>query len=278
MSGAQLTNELTALLVNRVPAWYHVDLAGYLDKAPITGDAGIELRGAPRLRLFASARQVQDRRTGFIFLGLADTTDTYSITVNANPPAVFDAAAGGAASAADIYDGIFDAFDALAIAAFNVEKLTDADGRTNGLKIYIDGSGDAAAPSTFAVTAFSTLGAGILLIHLEPTSFDMSLWITAVRGRSDGPPDAAHWVQIFSRDTVTFAGLFGYLDFDPTPLNKRCDMQLDTAGAERVAAVVGAFVPGNGSDAAGILPAFHIHLGPSTDETVDLSAQSGGNP
>lgn len=278
MAGQALTNTLSALLVNRIPGWKQVALVGHLTDPPISGtDVGFELLKAPRMRLFASAKLVQDRRTGFIFIGPggADTTATYTININAGGNSIFDAAAGGAASESDILNGIFDAVVASAYADFTIEQIQDTDGRTNGLLMYQDGSGDSGAPSTFVVTSFSSTGAGDMQVFAEADVFDLELWLTGSRGRSDGPPVDTHWLRVAEfkgTNEITRYGRWGFGPSQAVSVNGHVmDKLLDTAAAERVIAVISDFtLPGG--DAAATQPAFYVHLGPSTDETVDLTA------
>lgn len=280
MAGQQLTNQLSALLVNRIPAWHQIDLVGYLTGPPLAGtDFGIEAGDAPRTRVVASTKLVHDRRTGFIYLGPggADTTATYTIDINAAGPAVHDAAAAGDASASDILNGIKAAIDGVAPPSFSVTAILDSEGRTTHLQMESTGSGDTSAPSTFVVTAFNSSGSGDMQVYAETTTFDFDVWATWARGRSDGPPQSEHWIRIAAFDAVNFYGLGGGAAFSLVGAQAflTLDAQLDTAAVNRLAVSVRAFtLPGG--DAAGTRPAFYIHLGPSTDETVDLSAQSGG--
>lgn len=268
MAGQQVTNILAALLVNRVPGWYAADLLGHLTSPPLSGvDVGHELLNAPRARVFASSKLVQDRRTGFILLGAggADVTATYTVGFDGEGPSVYDANAGGAASASDIYDGIFDAMVATGYTSLLVEKVTDGDGNTIGLKIESTGSGDTSAPSTFAVNAFSATGAGDLHVFAEPVSFELELWVTAKRGTNDGPPAQDQWVRLVAWNTVTFVGIFGYLTNAPSGAAYHAYDLLNTAGAERIVPVIPSFVPVGGDDAA-TEPAFYVHIGPATDD------------
>lgn len=271
MAGQQTTNILAALLVCRVPGWYVVDLVGHLTSPPIAGtDTGFELLNAARSRIFASSKLVQDRRTGFIALGPggADVTATYSISIDATGPSIFDALAGGAASASDILDGIHDAIVATAPPGITIEKILDGEERTIALRYFSTGSGDSSAPSTFVVTSFSSTGAGDMQVFAEPTSFALEIWATARRGRNDGPPAADHWVCLAGWDVIDRVGIFGYAEALPGLAGRR-EQLLNTAGAERIIASIPSFVL-PGGDAALTQPAFYVHIGPATDEEIDF--------
>ncbi len=278
MSGQALTNLLSALLVGRVPKWTQVDIVNRLDFPPDAQSAGEVLGGSPRTRLFASTKRLQDRRTGFVFIKTQDTTATWTIGINSTD-SVFDAAAAFASSEADVYDGIFDAIEGNQphAPAISITKLTDSDGRTNGIRVESDPSGTYPADGIPTIVSFTNnvvTGAGVLGIYGEADDFDLQLWVTSVRGQSDGPPDAAQWVQIYAAtgtNAISSAGRFGVDGISGIAFGDTFDGLLDTAGAERLAAVISDFnmpvlVP---ADHASVEPAFYVHIGPSSDEGLD---------
>lgn len=256
MGGQATSNLLAARLTARVPSWEQIGHVGYLSNPPLDLTEGTDpLDEAPRTHLWVAEKYRNDRRTAWVYIETLDITATYTLTVDTVAYA-YDAAANNALSKADILDGLYAVIQTAGPAGWDAYKVQTG-AITTALRLESTPSGDTSAPSDFDVdTAPAATASGVMQVFAEvdPASgYDLDVYATAVRGRSDGPPDSEQWFKIKS---AINSGTVPQVQI------------LNTAGMERLAIAVTSFTLPVG-DAVGVLPAFYIFVGPAADETVE---------
>ena len=249
MAESNIINELSALMVGRIPVWCQ-QTPGVVsggDELPPPFVGGVSLLNSPRTLIAMSNRYVNFQVRGLYVIKAADSAATYSLVLDGETIS-FDGFAAGVTSSAQLYDGL--------LAEAQGNATLEADGyvfttRKNSLGESVGLSW--VGPGSMVFTSATATGpVAEVEGYCEAESFGYRIWATALRGRGPNPPPGVQWFRV-GPDVLdhTTAGL----------------IRLDTAGLDKLHVQAIDLVP-NSNAGASILPYWYVYVGPSSDEDI----------
>jgi hypothetical protein len=203
MGAFEDANELGILQVGRLPSWRQQ--AGATG-APGDSNDGVYLDNAVVALFDVALRANPSFREANVTIATLDLTATYTITIDGNA-AAYDAAAAGAADAADVIQGISDAINAApAVSAIvtSIAQDLDGDGDVDNVRIRGDAEAD------YSITVAAT-GSGDLDCEADASSCELRLFATMRGSKYDSShedPSATGWRLINAATyTVDYRGI-----------------------------------------------------------------------
>jgi hypothetical protein len=200
MGAFEKANDLAILSGGRKPAWE--EETAYTG-APSSTTSGVYLDNTLHALVAVTLRETAHRRTARLTITTADLTANYVVTID-GVAVTYDAAAGGAANAEDIIQGIAAAIVASgpASAIVTASAVDDDDDSTDDTVLLV---GAAEADYTLDIAA---TGTGELAAVADPMSGALRAWI---KGRSANAPAA--WLLAYDAEyTITRRGFVERFD------------------------------------------------------------------